>query len=116
MVEETFYIGDNLNNRIRKVDSNGIIYTVAGTGTSAYSGDGGVATAANVKTPYGVAVDASGDLYIADYGNYCVRKVDTNGIIETVSGIGSAAFSGDGGAASGAGLNRPAGLAFRFGR
>ncbi len=69
-----------------------------------YSGDGGAATNASLNYPYGVALDASGNLYIADTYNNRIRKVDTNGIITTVAGNGSGGYSGDGGAATNASL------------
>jgi sugar lactone lactonase YvrE len=102
------YIADTSNNRIRKVDTNGIITTVAGTNSVGYSGDGGAATNASLDLPWFVAFDVLGDFYIADLGNNRVRKVDTNGIISTVAGNGSARYSGDGGAATNASLNSPA--------
>ena len=98
------YIADNLNNSIRKVDSNGIITTVAGNGSPGFSGDGGQATNAQLKNPYGVFL-SGGELYIADEGNLRVRKVDSNGIITTVAGNGSSSFSGDGGQATSASLD-----------
>ncbi len=94
------YIADFMNNRVRKVGTNGIITTVAGTGVEGYSGDGGPATEAKLSYLGGVAVDASDNLYIADYSNYRVRKVDTNGIITTVAGTGEPGYSGDGGPAT----------------
>jgi len=107
------YIADAISVRIRKVDRNGIITTVAGNGVNqvlggAYSGDGGAATNASLDDPSGVALDAAGDLYIADSGNQRIRKVDTNGIISTVAGGGS---GGDGGAATNARINGPYGVA-----
>lgn len=96
------YIADANNNRIRKVDTNGIISTVAGNGIAAYSGDGGAATNASLSHPYSVALDALGNLFIADRSNFRIRKVDTNGSISTVAGTGSVGFSGDGGAATNA--------------
>jgi uncharacterized protein (TIGR03437 family) len=83
------YIADSLNNRIRKI-SNGIITTVAGNGTQGFSGDNGLATGAQLYRPNGVAVDSAGNLYIADFGNDCIRKV-TNGVITTVVGRGAGA-------------------------
>lgn len=80
------YIADTSNNRIRKVGTNGIITTVAGGGSG---GDGGTATNASLSGPYGVVLDASGDLYIADFGDNCIREVNTNGIITTVAGGGA---------------------------
>jgi sugar lactone lactonase YvrE len=105
------FIADAGDERIRKVDTRGIITTVAGNGTAAYSGDGGAATNAGLDSPGGVAVDASGNLYIADYNNQRIRKVDTNGIISTFAGDGTAAFSGDGGPATNAEVNYPEGVA-----
>jgi PKD repeat protein len=99
------YIADSGNNRIRKV-SGGIITTVAGNGTWGYSGDGGQATSAQLKTPDGVAADGQGNLYIADVENNRIRKV-SGGIITTVAGAGTAGFSGDGGQATSAQLNSP---------
>jgi PKD repeat protein len=103
------YIADYVNHRIRKVSS-GIITTVAGTGTAGYSGDGGQATSAQLDYPFGVAVDAQGNLYIADQVNQRIRKV-SGGIITTVAGTGTAGYSGDGGQATSAQLNNPIGVA-----
>jgi sugar lactone lactonase YvrE len=93
--------------RIRKVDTSGIITTVAGNGTNGYSGDGNTATNAELNGPQGVAVDATGNLFIADLGNNRIRKVGTNGIITTVVGNGIFGYSGDGGAATNAELTNP---------
>lgn len=103
------YIGDQYNNRIRKVDLAGIITTVAGNGTAGYSGDGGPATSAEIHDPGGLSVDPKGDIFIADQGNNVVRKVDPTGIISTVAGnyalpIGD---TGDGGPATSAELGVP---------
>jgi sugar lactone lactonase YvrE len=73
------YIGDRGNQRVRRVDTDGIITTLAGTGTPGFSGDGERATDAQLREPYGLAVDNSGALYIADWGNHRVRRVDTDG-------------------------------------
>jgi trimeric autotransporter adhesin len=123
------YITDQQNNRIRKVTvSTGNITTVAGNGPNCgnvcgkYSGDGGAATKAGLNSPGGIAVDSSGNLYIADVFNYRVRKVDASGIITTVAGIGQSClgiscnghyggFGGDGGDATRAALNLPMGVA-----
>jgi sugar lactone lactonase YvrE len=105
------FIADTYNSVIRKVNINGIITTVAGNGTAAFAGDGGPATNASLAYPYGVAVDASGNLFIADTGNNRIRKVDTNGIITTVAGNGNEGYSGDGGAATSASLDYPSGVA-----
>ena len=96
------------NNRIRKVTPTGSSRTVAGNGTAGFRGDGGPATSAQLATvPYGVAVDAAGNLYIADTDNNRIRKVDATGMITTVAGNGTAGFSGDGGPATSAELNHP---------
>jgi uncharacterized protein YjiK len=104
------YIADWVNPRVRKVSTSGTITTVAGSGTYGFSGDGGPATDAGLSSPYGVAVDAAGNLYIADAGNSRVRKVSTSGTITTVAGSGTFGFSGDGGPATDAGLNSPVGV------
>jgi uncharacterized protein (TIGR03437 family) len=95
---------------IRKVDTKGTITTVAGSGMAGYSGDGGLATSAQLYGPSGVAVDSAGDLYIADEGNGRVRMVNPAGVINTVAGNGGCCYSGDGGTATAAGLGGPAGL------
>jgi sugar lactone lactonase YvrE len=106
------YIADQQNQRVRKITTTGIISTVAGNGTQSFGGDAGQATAAELNNPTDVAIDASGNLYIADESNNCVRKVTTAGIISTFAGNRSPSFSGDGGQASSAGLNTPVGLTF----
>ena len=100
------YIADSSNQRIRKVAAgSGIITTVAGNGSYGFSGDGGAATAAGLSSPHGVALDTAGNLYIADTYNQRIRKVAAgSGVITTVAGNGSEGFSGDGGAATAAGL------------
>ena len=107
------YIVDSGNNSIRKVSTNGVISNFAGNGScgSSYCGDGGAATNAALSNPFGIAIDASGNLYIGDYGNSAVRKVSTNGIITTFAGNGGSGNSGDGGPATNATLTEPAGLA-----
>jgi len=107
----TMYIVDYANNRIRKVDTDGVITTVAGTGYSGFSGDGGPATQAQLSYPYGVAVDSTGNIYISDQNSNRIRKVDTNGIITTVAGNGDFDYTGDGGPATQAALGSPAGIA-----
>jgi uncharacterized protein (TIGR03437 family) len=104
------FIADNYNYRIRKVPASGIITTVAGNGTGGFSGDGGQATSAELAL-VGVAVDASGNLFIADAGNNRIRKVSAGGIITTVAGDGYSNFSGDGGPATSASLSGPMGVA-----
>ena len=106
------YIADNGHDRVRKVDTSGIITTVAGTGMPGFSGDGGPATSAQLFNPCDVALDSAGNLYIADRSNARIRKVDTHGNISTVAGIGlSANSSGDGGPATSAALATPLGVA-----
>jgi sugar lactone lactonase YvrE len=107
------YFSDEGNNVIRKVNSVGIINTIIGNGTGGYSGDGGQATAAELSSPYGLALDASGNIYIADYNNNRVRKVImSTGIINTIAGNGTAGHTGDGGQATAAELDNPIYLAF----
>ena len=106
-----FYIADQNNNIIRKVDTAGLLTTVAGTGEQGFDGDGGAATQATLDSPAGVAIDASGNLYISDTRNQRVRKVSTNGTISTIAGTGVAGFSGDGGAAAQAMISLPTAIA-----
>jgi hypothetical protein len=105
------YIADFNNNRIRKVSVDGIISTVAGNGTEAFSGDGGAATSASLNNSFDVAVDGAGNLYIADTDNQRIRKVSVDGTIATVAGNGLHGFTGDGGAAISASLYSPRGVA-----
>jgi len=105
------YIADMGNNVVRKVSTSGIISTLAGTGVAGYGGDGSLAVSAKLNAPSGVAVDVAGNVYISDNGNNVIRKVQTNGIISTYAGKGSAGFSGDGGAATAARLSSPQGIA-----
>ena len=105
------FIADYENARIRKVNTSATITTVAGNGTSGYSGDGGPATSAELNLPFGVALDSAGDLYIGDFGNSRIREVDASGAITTVAGNGTQGYSGDNGPATSAELNRPGGVA-----
>jgi len=105
------YFTDAVNNRIRKIDPSGIITTIAGTGASSYTGDGGQATAATLYNPRGIVIDGSGNIYFSDYGNNRIRKINAAGIITTFAGTGFAAADGDGGPAVAAALNYPWGLA-----
>jgi sugar lactone lactonase YvrE/uncharacterized protein YjdB len=98
-------------NKIRKVDSNGIITTFAGVETAGFSGDGSAATAAHFNTPAGLAFDAAGNLIVTDMGNHRIRKISTAGIVTTIAGIATAGYSGDFGLATAAVLNAPFGLA-----
>ena len=102
------YIADTWSHRIRKVDADGIISTLAGTGMLGYSGDGGPAASAQLRAPSGVAVDSAGNAYIADYENQRIRKVGADGIVFTIAGGGSPADGiGDGGPATAARLRGP---------
>lgn len=103
------YIADPANNRIRVVDgATGIMTTFAGTGEAGFGGDGGPATEARLRTPFGVSVAPDGSVYISDTDNHRIRRVDpTTGVIETVAGDGTADFGGDGGPATSASLARP---------
>ncbi|GAB3993610.1 hypothetical protein GCM10028807_29310 [Spirosoma daeguense] len=101
------YIADSQNHRIRRINTDGIITTVAGNGTAGFSGDGGQALNAQLNYPSEVTVDNNGNLYIVDSANNRVRKVDTNGVITTIAGTSTVGFSGDGGQASVAQLNGP---------
>lgn len=94
------FIADN--NRIRKVDASGMISTIAGNGTAGYSGDGGAAIAASLAWPSDLAIDPLGNIYIADAGNFRIRKVSTTGIITTIAGNGTMGFGGDSGPATAA--------------
>lgn len=108
------YIADHSNLRIRKINTNGIITTFAGSGNSGNSGDGGLATNANLSQPLGIAIDALQNVYFSDIYSNVVRKVNTNGIISTVAGIGNfgpSSYSGDGGNATNAELYGPSGIA-----
>ncbi len=105
------YIADNNNNRVRKVDSSGVITTVAGSAFSGYSGDGAAATSATLNGPISVAVDGSGNLYIADQLNNVIRRVNSSGTISTIAGTGTPGYNGDNIAAASAQLNLPAGIA-----
>ncbi len=107
----SLFIADSGNEKVRKVDSNGVISTVAGNGQAGSSGDGGQALQARLKMPTDVAVDAAGHLYIADRKNYRIRKVDRHGIISTVAGSGAAGYGSDGAALSQR-IDEPNGLVF----
>ena len=112
-----FYIADYGDSRIRKIDASGTITTVAGSSTSiglgGFSGDGGPATSAQLNSPTGVAFDSAGNMYIADFGNFRIRKVDTSGNINTIAGVGAGGGSdtGDGGPAISATLTGPTDVA-----
>jgi uncharacterized protein (TIGR03437 family) len=105
------YLSDSDHHRVRKIDAKGIITTIAGTGLAGFSGDGGPATAAQLDTPYGLAVDLAGAVYVADYLNNRVRRIGPDGVITTFAGSGGNASSGDGGPATAAQLLEPRNVA-----
>ena len=106
------YVADDGSCVVHKITSGGTISVVAGVlGNCGYNGDGIPATTALLNGPYGVAIDAKGNLYLGDYGNNRVRKVSTSGIITTIAGNGNCGFSGDGGTATLAMLCTPEGVA-----
>ena len=102
---------DAQNQRIRRIDAQGVITTIVGNGELGFSGDGGPATDARINMPEQLWVDDKGNIYVADTFNRRVRKIDTDGIITTVAGNGTQAFSGDGGPAASAGLAKISGVA-----
>lgn len=104
------YFTDDANNMVRKITPDGIINTIAGTGTAGFS-DNIPATDAELNGPSGVALDKKGNIYIADVYNHSIRKIDTGGHIVTICGDGSPGYSGDGGPANIAELNFPKGVA-----
>ncbi|MEU1998012.1 hypothetical protein ABZ511_26525, partial [Nocardia gamkensis] len=105
------YIADLYNQRVRRVDPAGVITTVAGTGTAGYNGDNQLAINADLNAPEGVAVDGSGNLYIADSHNERVRRVDPAGVITTVAGTGTDGYNGDNQLAIDADLDYPCSVA-----
>src|ERR1700752_2823905 len=104
------YIADNANNRIRKVNTSGIITTIAGNGTLGYSGDAGPATAAELSAPTFITTDNAGNVYFTDGNNNRLRMINTAGIINTIAGNGLMGYGGDGGPATAAKLNPPQGI------
>jgi hypothetical protein len=106
------YFSDEFNHRIRKISAAGTISTVAGTGITGYSGDGGMATAAQIWVPLYMGVDVADNIYFADNQNHRIRKVTPAGIISTVAGSGLAGYMGDGGPATAARLNFPGDMVF----
>ena len=105
------FVADLENNRIRKITREGIVTTVAGTGVPGYSGDGGPAIKAELNAPWGILVDNNDNLLIADSNNDVIRKVGSDGIIQTIAGNGEEGYDGDGGPARAAKLNTPQSLA-----
>lgn len=104
------YIADTYNNRIRKVNTAGIINTIAGNDTASYGGDGGPAIIAKLNNPTDIALDHLGNIYFTDRQNHRVRKINTAGVISTVAGNGVWGYTGDGGPATTAQLFSPTGL------
>src|SRR5258708_29448660 len=104
------YVADADDNRVRKVGLSGIIQTLAGTGAAGFGGDGGPAARAQLNHPYGLALDQSGNVYLADLGNARVRKIAADGTISTVAGGGAAAVSVSGTSAVSVKLNAPRNL------
>ena len=107
----TVYVADNGNYRIRRISPDGIITTIAGNGISGFSGDGGLATDAQLSPVFGLAVDVAGKLLIADSGANRIRRVSPDGNIFTIAGTGDCSFYGDGGPAVDAAICAPAGIA-----
>jgi len=108
----TLYICDTGNHAIRRLNADGTIETIIGTGVAGATGDGGPAVAAQLDSPYDVRFAPDGTLHIADRGNNVIRRIDENGIINTVVGTGGRGFGGDEGTAEDCMLNRPSGLHF----
>ncbi len=106
------YVAEEAGHRVTRIDPSGTFARVAGTGTAAFFGDQGPATAAALNAPAGLALAADGSLYVADTGNHRVRRVALDGTITTVAGNGTGTFAGDGGPAVDAALNRPIGIVF----
>jgi sugar lactone lactonase YvrE len=104
------YVTDWGNARVRKVNTNGIISTIAGNGIYGYSGDGGPATLASLGGPSGISIDNSGNTYVTDIGNNRIRKITSSGIISTIAGNGTYGYSGDGGMATNASFRDPTGI------
>jgi len=105
------YVADSFNHRIRKISPDGVITTIAGTGTNGYTGDKSLAIHADIAGPMDVKLGPSGAIYILERDNHCVRRITDDGIIVTIAGNGKAGFSGDGGPASLSMLNTPYGIA-----
>jgi hypothetical protein len=103
------FIADTGNNKVRVVNTAGIINTFAGTGSSSYNGDNITATSAKLSAPTGLGIDGGGNVYISDSGNNRLRKVDPTNVITTYAGTGAAGNTGDGGQATLATLNTPTG-------
>jgi sugar lactone lactonase YvrE len=105
------FIADTGNQRVRKISTDGIITTVAGTGERGYSGDGGPAVEAKLAAPAAIAIDADGNVYIADFLNHRIRKLSTDGTITTIAGTGTKGYNGDGRLAIESQIGEPCGVA-----
>ena len=104
------YFADSANHVVIRIENDGQMTRISGTGIPGFSGDGGAAVEASLRLPYDVRLDSQGSVYIADYGNNRIRKVTRDGIIQTVAGTGEPGYSGDGGLATAARLNGPYGI------
>jgi trimeric autotransporter adhesin len=105
------YIADSLNHRVRKVNTSGVISTIAGTGTCGFSGDGGAATSAKLCSPVGLTLDTTGNFYVGDYGNLRVRTINSGGTISTFAGTGNRGYNGSGLLATKTNIDGPTGFA-----
>src|SRR6185369_11927615 len=106
-----FYVASSTHNQVYRVSADGILKVIAGTGSAGFSGDGGPATAAQFHYIHAIAVDASGNVFVADTNNNRIRKIDPAGIVTTITGTGAWGSAGDGGAATSAQLAGPRGVA-----
>jgi sugar lactone lactonase YvrE len=110
-IDGAVVVADTINQRIRRIDPFGRIRTIAGNGKRGFSGDGGAATGASLQDPTALALGKDGSLFVADSGNNRIRVIHRDGTIATLAGTADQGFSGDGGPASAAQVNGPAGLA-----
>jgi sugar lactone lactonase YvrE len=104
------YIADTGNNRVRRVSTDGIITTWAGTGARGYTGDGGPATEATFAGPAAIAIDGQGSVYVADFANHCIRMITSEGIITTIAGTGTSGYNGEGKPALESQIGEPCGV------
>ena len=105
------FIADTANHRVRKISTHGVITTVAGTGKNGFSGDGGPAIEAELGAPAAIAIDADGNVYIAEFFNHRIRKITTDGTITTIAGTGTPGYNGDGQPAIESQIGEPTGVA-----
>ncbi len=108
--QNNLYVVDAQHDKVLQITPSGFISVVAGTGRPGFSGDGGLAAKAELYAPGALALDPAGNLYVADFGNNRIRKINAGGIISTIAGTGARGFSGDGGPAVHAELSLPGGL------